>query len=275
MNVLIVGGDSSIALEYLSLLQNIETYITTKNGTRGFRLDLCELESLDPKLLRLEFDIAIVFAAMTNISECENKPDLAQAINSNAIISLHNVLNVKHWVLLSTNAVFSGKQEVTAIDTPHCPFNIYGKTKANMEDYFFKHMNSSSIVRLTKVVTPKFTFFEELMKKVKAEMGVEVFNNMFLSPISLSQVANFLVALTVNPIGGIYQLSGKQDVSYYEAAKFLIQKHGLNQKLLVPSTCTSYVPRFTSLAVGENERNYGFTPEPFYKLVGNGSEVTK
>jgi dTDP-4-dehydrorhamnose reductase len=273
--VLVVGGESSIALEYQSLLCNVDAYVTTKKGTRGFDLDLSAPENIDPKLLQIEFDVAIVFAAMTNIAECENKPDLAKAINCDAIVSLHKALNVKHWILLSTNAVFSGEQEAAAIDTPHSPFNFYGKSKADMENYFLQYMCTSSIVRLTKVVTPRFTFFEELLKKVRAGNNVEVFKNMVLSPVSISQVADFLIALTVNPIGGIYQLSGKQDTTYYEVAKYLIENERGDQNLLIPSICTNSVPRFTSLAVGKREWNYGFTSEPIYKLLGNCTEVNK
>lgn len=261
--VLVIGADSDIATQYISSLVDADVWQTSKTGYPGYQLNLTELEHISPELLNQCFDVAIVFAAMTKITECEAKPSLAQTINCDALIHLQKSLSVEHWIVLSTNSVFSGEINVTPADSKHAPFNQYGITKAKMERYFLTLGSMASIVRLTKVITPKFTFFQDNISKVQAGEHVNVFNDMLISPLTLSQVADYLVKLSNSPVAGIHQLSGLHDVSYYEALKYLVKKMELRSDLVVPVGKTVLSPKYTCLLVTKNALDLGFKPKHY------------
>lgn len=263
-NVLVIGAGSDIAKEYISRLdKNINVWQTSKTGLMDCKLDLTAPEQLPVELMDQTFDVVLVFAAMSKLAECEMYPALAKAINCDALIYLHKRLKAKHWIVLSTNSVFSGELKITPPDQKHSPFNQYGHTKAQMEAYFEEHKSKASIIRLTKVLTPKFIFFRDSVNKIRAGEHVNVFSDMVISPLTISQVAEYLVKLTSMPVGGIHQLSGLQDVSYFDALKYVVGQIGLPNDLIIPIPKTVPSPKHTCLFVNQLSLDLGFEPKPY------------
>jgi dTDP-4-dehydrorhamnose reductase len=267
--VLVVGASSDIAKEYiLRLNKNYRLWQTTRTGKLGFKVDLAKPELLSAELINQTYDVIVVFAAMTKFVDCEANPTLAKMINCDSLIYLHNHLNAKHWIVISTNSVFSGDSQITLPDEKYAPFNQYGHSKVKMEEYFGDHKSQVSIVRLTKVLTPKFTFFKEAIVKLRLGERVSVFDDMVFSPLSLSQVANYLVQLTNKPSGGVHQLSGLQDVSYFEALNYLVSQIGLSNQLIIPISKTVLSPKHTCLFVNQRSLDLGFVPKPYTQIFG-------
>jgi dTDP-4-dehydrorhamnose reductase len=259
-NVLIIGNDSALAKAYIDRLQNVRCFTTSRKGHGDFYLDLSTPDAVTSELLTRPFDVAIVFASMSKIDTCDQAPELAKQVNCDALIQLHKKLHVKHWILLSSNVVFSGQKEKVSKHQAHQPCNQYGLSKSLMEAYFHDFLASSSIVRMTKVLTSNFSIVDDFVKQVRSGKAVEVFDDMVMSPITEEQVVSFLCHLTHRLQGGVFQLSGETDVSYFKLVQYVVEKAGLNPNLVKPVKSSLQGPKHSCLAVGAVERSYGFTP---------------
>ncbi len=268
--ILLIGANSSIARSYKDCLTEVEVICTSRDGQLGVKLDLLDVKTIPEQLLTHVFDVAIVFAGMTNIQECEQHPEMAQRINCNSLLVLRSALKIKRWILLSTNLVFSGKQPKTLHNNEHAPFNQYGLSKANMERSFLaKAPHQVAIVRITKVVTPSFTLFKNWLAKIRQGEVISAFDDMTLSPIGVTDVAKFLHQLTLTFKSGIHQLSGKGDDSYFHVINCLAEKEGLDRKHIMAASKTVTSPEFTSLHVSEKENELGFSPPDFHQVFSS------
>jgi dTDP-4-dehydrorhamnose reductase len=264
--VLVIGADSTLAQAYMAGVDKRLVEITTT--TR--KPDVCAsnttahsvfLDLDDPDLTPLmerEFDFAVVFAAMTNMSACEQKPELAMQVNCDSVQGLLRGLRVKKWVLLSTNMVFSGAFPHVTHKHETCPFNHYGKTKAFMEEKALGYFPNVAVVRLTKVIGKDYQLFEAKLAELKQGRSAEVFQDMHLCPISQSSVCRYLQALILDFKPGIHQLSGKEDVSYLQLFEFLCQRLKIDKANLKGVPAKVSAPKFTSLLVDTREAEYGF-----------------
>ena len=294
--VLVIGADSTLAQDFLERNTCEATHITTtsrrtqshavstethhNNTNRHVYFDLTQPEI--PNALRAkEFDVAIVFAGMTNIAACEQHQALASEINHYSVVRLMQSLQVRHWILLSTNLVFSGTTPNIQCTAPYAPFNHYGLTKANMEQAALSLNKSLVIVRLTKVLMPRFTFLQNVITKLAAGQSCEVFNDMTMAPIWINEVSDVLYGLVHarRNSQGIIQLSANEDITYYHAANYCAERLQLPTGLLagVPKSVSS--PGFNSLANDNPDFELDYTAAPalmtLNKFIATINQVDK
>lgn len=87
----------------------------------------------------------------------------------------------------------------------------------------------------------------------KATKGkaISAFTDMTLSPISLDDVVYKIDFLVKERAEGIYQLSEKKDISYYDFALDFANKNGFNKDLVKKDSWRSILlekpPKYTSL----------------------------
>lgn len=265
---LIIGADSHLAQALMSTL-DASVFLATSRRARGKAqsgqahnesvcLDLAHPTMCDPWRQHC-FETVIVFAGMSNIVQCEESPELAQQINCDGILQLVEQLNTRHWIVLSTNQVFSGEHPFEARDADYAPFSVYGKTKANMEKRLLaKIPNKTAIIRLTKVLYSRFPLIEKFIQQAERGESVQAFNDMTLCPVSVLQVTTFLTRLMAHFQPGIYQLSGENDISYFELMSKVFFQANLPLSLLDATPKVVRAPKYTSLQVDKKEATFGF-----------------
>ena len=177
-----------------------------------FFLDL-ELDSI--QLPEIQFDIAIICAG-TNQGKCEETPKKAFRINVENSIRFMKMLQDRgvFIVFLSSNAVFDGTKSFYKFTENPNPINNYGRYKVLVEEFLMTDKRNSSILRLTKVLTPETTFIKMWEKYIAEGKRFEIFQNHFLSPISLNSVADAIKLLIKEREHGIFQLGGSTESSY-------------------------------------------------------------
>lgn len=196
MSYLIIGGDSSIGK---ALKAATGGYSTTRKKA-GYFLDL-----EDPDMAKLpKTDIAIVCAAMTDKKECESKKDVAFRINCTNTLTLCNTLQEQgtHVILLSTDAVFGN--------------SYYGYTKRCLEKAL--DLGEATVIRLSKIITKDFSLFEEWYVKFKDNKKVFAYDNLYVAPIYIDYAINGIVKIAESKRKGIYQISARDKVNYYQMA---------------------------------------------------------
>jgi dTDP-4-dehydrorhamnose reductase len=272
MRALVIGGDGLVgnALANALAKRGDSVTATTRRRHRDDRLFLDLRHSGEVVLPRV--DVAIFCAALTSFERCRDNEALAREINvaGTSALARRLVDAGTHVVLLSTAAVFD-------FQTPHVPAkavvhptSAIGKIKAEAEAAFGEFGASASILRLTKVLTPETALFVNWIASLWQRQHIVAFSDHHIAPLSLDRVTDGAIAVSENRGGGVYQLSGAYDLSYFDAARFLARRIRVNEAF-VHNACAadSGIPpgeicRFTSL---DGSRLAGLTgwqmPDPY------------
>jgi dTDP-4-dehydrorhamnose reductase len=220
---LIIGGDSVIGrtlAEYWSN-SNIPFHASTRhNKMVSENCPIIDLNNTDTFQNLKTYNSAIICAAFTEIAECEKKPVLTRKTNVVGTVKLVKRLleNGTHVVFLSSNAVFDGQHPMQNPNATRAPITEYGRQKAEAERLILQ-MPRSAVLRLTKVVHSGLPLIKQWESNLQAGQPIEAFVDMNIAPIFLEEVVQRIDKLIRNRETGIFHLSGKRDVSYYEFAK--------------------------------------------------------
>ncbi len=184
--------------------------------------------------------VIIHTAAMAQLDECEEKPQMAETLNAEVSRKLAEwAADIgARFILLSTDIVFDGKKgNYKETDKPH-PINHYGATKARAEKWVLEANPDSVVVRTSiiygKALGGRPTFTEVLLKRLRRGENVPVFTDQFRSPIYIEDLARALWELTENDFRGILHVAGPERLSRQAIGQLVCQLFNLDENLLVP-----------------------------------------
>ncbi len=188
------------------------------NDDNILKIDLAEATDINVALPKV--DVAVFCAAMARFADCRKHPELARTINvtSPTILAKRLAAQGSHNVLLSTSAIFDSSAPHT--DQPANPMasSVYGRLKMECESAFRRVSPTATIFRLTKVVDRN----SELLFAWKAALlrgeTVEAFVDQYFSPLEMGDVVSALMYTIEHRIEGPVQISGREDISYFDAA---------------------------------------------------------
>lgn len=245
LSISIIGADSYLG-EYLyrSLLKHqqllgitFELHLTSRRQPVAPRdslpnvhwhfLDLAKPESWQLPTTQ----VAFIFAALTGIAACEQAPERAKRLNVDMPLQLvqHLLSQETFCVLPSTNQVFACDTPKIEFDAVFSPCSFYGELKAELEQRLLNlQAERIAIVRPGKVIGPKFGLFEQWIDALKQGEKVTAFSDHRCAPIALQSLTELFVRVAVTQIGGIYQISGEQDVSYAYLLRQIIKLFGFS-----------------------------------------------
>ena len=230
MKALVIGGDGSIgsALTKALLSRGDTVCQTTRRSVLAERNAIqLDLASFDIDALRLpEVDVAFFCAAITSFAACRTNEALARQVNvkTPALLARRLVAAGTRVVLLSTSAVFDWRSPHVRASCPPCPVTVYGKLKAEAEAAFSALGAAAAILRLTKGLTPTDGLFNNWIDDLGQGRSVTAFSDHHMAPVTLNDAVAALLAISRSSEGGIFQISGAHDVSYYEAALHLASR---------------------------------------------------
>jgi dTDP-4-dehydrorhamnose reductase len=153
------------------------------------------------------------------------------------------------------------------------PRSLYGRLKAEAEAHLLALGSRVSVLRLTKVVKPNAGLLSDWIRTLGEGGRVRAFDDHRFSPLTVTHVVDALTALVEIGEGGIYHVSGAQDLSYAEAARFLARQIGVPDQLVEALRAVESglfeddLTPFTSLATTRLSHLTGFVPpEPLEVL---------
>jgi dTDP-4-dehydrorhamnose reductase len=280
LRVLIIGIDSVIgqALGQALTERGDTVFGTTRraatvDGRRRLWLDLERVEA--PQTALPAADIAVFCAAKARYAECRLNPVLARDLNVEATVGLARRLvdQGSRVLLLSTSAVFDGSRPHRRAEEPTGSASLYGSLKAEAEAGVIALGATASVLRLTKLVTPQVPLFAGWVAALAAGRQVRAFADLRFCPLALDHVVTALLAAIDDRGGGIYQVSGSEDISYAEAARHLaFRLHAPSYLVEVASAADHGIPpgeilAHTSLDTSRLSALTGFRPpSPFAVL---------
>ena len=149
----------------------------------------------------------------------------------------------------------------------------YAAEKAAVEQSLLAAGSLATICRLAKVLTGRLPLVAHWLTDLAANRPISAFNDLNVSPVSLGYVAEFLLRAIRQPQGGIFQISGAQELSYCALAKALAKRCGSPASLV---HCRSgheagidlpAFPRHPSLDGSRTRAILGLSPQPLPDLL--------
>ena len=269
---LIVGADAMLSAAVRRQLSNHrhKTYGTTRRPVSDpgvLHLDLAATVADWPAA---PADATHVFlsAAITQQKKCEADPVLARFINvdqTKLLIEMYEGSGM-HITYPSTNLVLGGERPFQPAGSAYSPQGVYGQTKAEIEKFLIG--KNAVIARLAKVFNGRDCILSQWKLNLEHGEAIHAFTDLMVSPVSEAYASGFIVKLMESRSTGIWQISGEQELSYYDLAKALCNHLGKNTGLVKPGQAShNYAkPAHPSLDGSVTEREFGLAPQRLEQL---------
>jgi dTDP-4-dehydrorhamnose reductase len=190
--ILIIGSGgrlgATLAREY-----SREFDVTAANHKQ---LDVTNLKQVSQLLAKVEFDLLVNCAALTNVDYCETHREEAFQINAEAPRLLARLAHDKsaRIVHFSTDYVFDGTQSKPYTEENEArPISVYGESKLAGEHYVMEESNRSLVVRISWVFGPdRPSFIDQVIQRARQSTEVAAVADKFSTPTYTLDVAQWL-----------------------------------------------------------------------------------
>ncbi len=246
--ILFTGGSGLLALNSALYLRNdfevclgLHSRIVNLEGVHTCKLNLENEQELEKELIRIKPDILINAAGMTNVEECELKPNEADNINAivpGILARLSKKLNI-YFIHISTDHLFDGTKSFQTEEGIISPLNIYGKTKAKGEQEVLKNNNEALIVRTnffgwgTKY---RKSFSDYIIENLRLNKEIDLFDDIFYTPILITTALTYIKFLIEKRENGVFHLVSNEKITKFDFGILLADQFKLNKALINKSS---------------------------------------
>lgn len=234
LNAALVLGDKGYEVWGCYLTHPVEI-----PGGRALELDLTNEKKVSDAFSKIQPEVVIHAAALTNVDACEVDRDAAQLMN---VTVTEYVAHAAHrvgarLVYLSTDQVFDGTTKFATEATGRSPINVYGRTKMKGEDVA-AHAHPDSLVIRTNFFgwgpPYKLSLSDWILARLRAGEEVPGFTDVYFTPILVNELIARIEALVSYRVGGLLHVAGKDRVSKYDFARLLAERFGENPEQVRP-----------------------------------------
>ena len=286
MKILITGSNGLLGQKLLhkiredSFFQLLATSkgdnrISEQDGYTYFSLDVTNKEEVKKIITEQEPHVVINTAAMTNVDLCEEKKQLCDSLNVDAVRYLADSCKKinAHLIHISTDFIFDGKDgPYTEEDNPN-PLSYYGLSKLRSEQLLQAHSVKWTILRTIIV----FGVGENLSKgnivlwaKDALAKGdsLNIIDDQFRAPTLAEDLADICILAAKKKALGIFNASGKDIMSIYEIVERIANHYGNStEELNKISTKTlnqkAKRPPKTGFILEKSRTELGYNPHSF------------
>lgn len=231
MRIGITGAGGMLGTALLSQIsKSQEVFATSRNvGIQNKNInwdcfDLTNLKFLERWLDKIKPNLVIHCAAIVNVDFCEENFDLATALHvkTTELIAKYINFNNGRLIYISSDSVFDGnkKNSYKETDTVN-PLNIYAKTKLQGEKFVLS--TSHGLVLRTNIIglrqNRSNSFAEWILKKLTQDLSLNLFHDVFFSPISVQELSVIIEKIIQKPIYGLYHCGSSDSISKYQFGK--------------------------------------------------------
>jgi len=290
VKILITGSNGLLGQKLVELLinkNNVELYATSKGENRiinkkdyqYYPLDITNQQEVTNLIDKLQPEVIINTAAMTNVDACESNKELCWDLNVNAVKYLIEASqkNNTHLIHLSTDFVFDGENGPYKEDDTPNPLSYYGKSKHEAEKLLQASAIKWSIVRtiiVYGIVDDMSRSNIVLWAKEALEKGnpLTIVNDQFRSPTLAEDLAIGCWLVAQKEAEGIYHISGKETMSIIELVYAVADFYGYDKSIITPITSDSLNqaakrPPKTGFVLTKSQTKLGYAPCSFQEGI--------
>lgn len=239
MKIVLLGANGQLGsdISYVFYKSNYDMHlikVTRKN------VDISDLSLLSDYLEGLDFDVLVNCTAYNRVDDAQSFIRESFIINSHAVQKMAQVCQLKgaKFFHVSTDYVFGGNKslydEPLTESTSPAPINVYGASKLLGENLARLACDNTFILRVASLFGVAGSsgkggnFVETMIKFAKERSKIQVVSDQFMSPTGTDFIANsFFKMLEAKSEPGIYNVVNSGSASWYEFAKTIITKSGL------------------------------------------------
>lgn len=284
MDILVVGASgllgSNVVSTALDRGQSVGCTYHTSEPTFEVpcrRLDIRKMDLFEEIVTEFGPSHVVNCAAMTDVDECERRPERAMEINATAPGDLATVCSDHDidFTHVSTDYVFDGEKtdRYRERDDPN-PIQAYGQSKLAGERAVTAVDDSVLLLRLSFVYgldrsgeSPVLSGFPAWIRsRVRAGETVPLYTDQRVTPSRAGAAATTLFDLRASGADGVYHVASRSCVTPYEFGRRLAEEAGVGDDALVRTSSggvsrTAARPADTCLSVEQVTERLG-RPQP-------------
>ncbi len=226
--ILITGGSGLLALNWALAIR--DRYAVTLGlhkrsislagvETRYFSLD--SVNALLSIFKDIQPHLVIHTAGLTNVEECEAKPDIAQHINVEMAANVAQACTRLQLPLvhISTDHLFSGESSLIDETHPVAPQNVYARTKTQAELAVMNTYPNALIVRTNFYgwgPSYRRSFSDFIIDSLRMGASITLFEDVFYTPVLIEVLVHAVRDLVNQKASGIFHVVGDERISKYQ-----------------------------------------------------------
>jgi dTDP-4-dehydrorhamnose reductase len=268
--ILITGGSGLLALNSALYLRNdYDIYLGLHNrmisldGVMTCKLNLENESELEKTLSIIKPDIIINAAGMTNVEECESKPEEALKINSiipGVLARISKKIGI-YFIHISTDHLFNGTKSLVTEIEETCPLNTYGKSKELGEKEVLINNSDALILRTNFFgwgTQYRKSFSDTIISSLRNNKKIILFDDVYYTPILILNLVEVIKELIKNKISGIYNLVSSERITKFDFGVLISKIFNLDTNLIVRGTLsyeTQLVKRPLDMSLSNQKLN--------------------
>ena len=241
-SVFITGGSGLLALNWAVAVRDRYHVIlglhkrnASLEGVQSMHVALGSASDFGAALERVNPQIVIHTAGLTDVSACERNPGLVYAAN---VELAENVARACFkadlpFVHISTDHLFAGDQALLDESHPVSPLNVYGRTKAEAEIRVLKEHPQALVVRTNFYgwgTTYRHSFSDFIIEALRGGKELTLFTDIFYTPILIEDLVFAVHELIDRSVHGIFNIAGNDRISKYEFGFLLAEEFSLDAR---------------------------------------------
>ncbi len=191
-------------------------------------------------------DVVVNCAAYTNVDKAESEPDLAMAVNGDAVLALARLAaaNGIYLVHVSTDFVFNGDSEAPYAESdPVAPLSAYGESKLAGEFGVLTSHCKGAILRVQWTYGRHGRHFvSKILELAESRPSLKVVADQVGAPTPTTLVSETIARLIEARLTGIYHLAAAGHASRFDVAKHIVATRGLDVEVLPCSSAEFPAP---------------------------------
>lgn len=250
MKILLLGSNGQVGWEINRKANAAGLNVIALNRAE---LDITRHPDVKLKISEIKPDVVINATAYTAVDQAEKEPDLAFAVNRDAVRNLAQVCDLLDVVLIhfSTDYIFDGEKNEPYIETDSAnPLNVYGESKWLGEEDLRNYLQKHIVLRISWVFGRHGkNFVKTIITLAGEKTELRVVADQFGCPTPAEEVATNIVSLLANIKNkkanfcfGTFHFCCTPVISWCEFAKAIIEY----RKKYVHVVCESVKPITTS-----------------------------
>lgn len=286
MKIMVTGSNGLLGQKLIHQLANRPdvTLLATARGNNRLKqqtgytyspLDITDGQAVLALCQSWQPDAIIHTAAMTQVDDCEDQQAACWELNVTAVDHLIRAAEAvnAHLVHLSTDFIFDGAAGPYDETAAPNPLSFYGKSKLAAEKLLLESSISYSIIRTVLVYGVAEDMSRSnivLWAKGALEKGqpLRIVSDQFRTPTLAEDLAQGCILAAMKRAQGIYNISGKDQMSVLELVKRVAKYFDLpTDQISEVSTDTlnqrARRPLVTGFILDKARRDLGYEPHSF------------
>lgn len=252
-----------------------ENRLSNKEGYTYQSLDITDEKAVSETISKFKPDSLIHTAAMTNVDACEADKEGCDKLNVDAVKYIADACNANnvHLVHLSTDFIFDGEDGPYDEEAEPNPVSYYGESKLKAEEIVLKSGLDVAILRTVLV----YGIAEDMSRSnialwakgaLQKGQKINVVDDQFRSPTLAEDLADGCILAAKQKAKGIYNISGKDQLSVLEIVQQVADYWKLDKSLITPVSSKTLSqpakrPPKTGFILDKAIRELGYQPHSF------------